>query len=357
MDGKMNVVFITNRGGTHPNRLRYFDAIGAEYQYVDFRVRWHGTSSRLRMLISGLVCALTFPDRKRYRIFVSSDPQIPVVLMKIFGLLRKDQRIVTYLGSQTLYFTYSGFFSRYTRALYKFLLRQYDFHICNGPVQADLLRKVAGVSGDKVFENFNGISPIKREVLGRVRYNPASKNLLIIGNMYSGWRLHYKGVDLLLSAFERLKNTHSELTLTIAGEFDQSLTDLISKIVPADYRADVLLPGKVADIAPLFEDAVAYVHPSRGDALPNSLTEAMYAGVPAIASKWTGGKDILELIDRKLVCDLDPESLLSSIEWFLNLDVRDRMSYSNAVKSATSNMTEESAVVRMTEIVEAILNK
>src|SRR5690606_21888791 len=145
--------------------------------------------------------------------------------------------------------------------------------------------------------------------LGSVRYNNASANLLIIGNMYSPWRLHYKGVDVLLSAFVRLKSKYAQSTLTIAGEFDQSLKDLIERTIPTEYKDSIHLPGKVSDIEKLFANAVAYVHPSRGDALPNSVTEAMYAGIPTIVSRWTGGKDIIEQIDKRFVCDIDSNSV------------------------------------------------
>lgn len=353
---KPKTVFVTNRGGTHPNRLMYFDSIGADYQYVDFKVRWHGTSAaKWKMLLSGIICALTFPKRRKYKLFVTSDPQLPTVLMKFFFLLRKDQKIASYLGSQTLYFIYSGYYSKFTTFFYKFLLSKYDAHICNGNIQKMLLQKIINVPDQKVFVNFNGIRSDRDEKLRQVKYSPSHENLLFIGNLYSDWRIHYKGIDLLIEAFTILKKSKPKLTLTLIGNYDESLNELIHKIVPKNQRADVRVMGETNDLVAHLENAMLYIHPSRGDALPNSLLEALFSGIPVITSNLTGNFEIVSKIDSKLVCDINVASIVASVLHFYDLNMADKMKYSELAKDSCRDFTVDKAVKEFKSIIDEII--
>lgn len=353
----MRVVYVTNRGGTHPNRRKYFDSIRADYQYVDFKMRWHGLNlSGWRMLVSGILCAIQFPQRKKYDLFVSSDPQLTVVLMRVFGLLRRDQKIAVYLGSQTLYFINDGYFSRYTALLYKFLLRKYDYYICNGPMQAQLLKDIIAVAPSKIFININGLNDKLRQKLNSNQFAPGDSKIVFIGNLYSDWRLYYKGIDLLLGAFVEVSHT-KDLRLFLIGDYDDSLVNMISSIVPERLRQNINIIGKSQYPEEYFTGASLYLHPSRGDALPNSLLEAMGAGVPVVISEWTGWREIVGKIDKKLICSLNVPSLTDAIRYYLNLPTEVKNRYSARFREESLIYSESHAIEKFKSIVSEIYSQ
>lgn len=353
----MKVVFITNRGGTHPNRKLYFNSIGANYEYVDFKVRWHGRpSSKLRMIWSGIVCALSFPNRKKYKLFVTSDLQLPAILMRKIGFLRGDQKVVCYLGSQTLYFIYSKYFSKWNIFYQKWLLKNYDAFICNGSLQADLVKKILPHSEKSIFINLNGVLDDRSEQLQQVAFDPDSKRLLFIGNLYSNWRCHYKGIDLLLASFNVLKKRFPELILDIVGMSDDNLQFIINDKVNKRYQKDVFVHGEQSNISSYLSRAILYVHPSRGDALPNSVLEACYAGIPSVISSVTGYHEKITEIHEGLVCECSVDSCVDAITQYLELPQSEKREISFSTKSAFQVYTQEKAVERFKEVIEQ-LNK
>jgi len=96
-----------------------------------------------------------------------------------------------------------------------------------------------------------------------------------------------KGGPVVLDAFRRLRESHSQATLTIvgaapgdvvgagAGAAGVSYAGYLRKEVPEDYR-------RFRDI---LGGAVALVHPTRRDIAPLLLVEAALFGCPAIASR------------------------------------------------------------------------
>jgi glycosyltransferase involved in cell wall biosynthesis len=205
-----------------------------------------------------------------------------------------------------------------------------------------------------VFVNFNGISIGRSESLRSVSYDPRSNTILFVGNLYSDWRLHYKGIDLLLEAFAKLKELYSSLRLIILGDHDASLLTMIEAKNPTVYRSGVEITGYTQDLSTQFSKACLYVHPSRGDALPNSLTEALYAGVPAVVTEWTGGCHLVEQIDRSLVCAMDSNSVFESIRYFFSLPEQTKQAYSAKAKALASDLTAERALAKFNSIIREI---
>ncbi len=97
-----------------------------------------------------------------------------------------------------------------------------------------------------------------------------------------------KGFDLLLKAFAKLKNQHSDWMLTIVGdgELRSELEALRDKLKLAD-RVDFL--GTVKSPEAAFRSADMFVLSSRFEGFPNALCEAMAWGLPVIATDCPSG--------------------------------------------------------------------
>jgi starch synthase len=110
--------------------------------------------------------------------------------------------------------------------------------------------------------------------------------------------LSYKGLDVLLKGWGLLTRTHSEQDLrllimgtgTDAEEFGRLLSE-------NQIRGVRWLNKWINDrnlIRCYLSSADVYVFPSRGDACPNSVIEAMACGLPIVASDVNGIADIIE---------------------------------------------------------------
>ncbi|MBT1654987.1 glycosyltransferase, partial [Klebsiella pneumoniae] len=70
---------------------------------------------------------------------------------------------------------------------------------------------------------------------------------------------------------------------------------------------------------PFFEEASLCLHLSNGDAFPVSTLEAMSAGVPTIVSTTTGTKEVVKVIEPRLVVDSEPMAAIKAVDWYFGL--------------------------------------
>jgi glycosyltransferase involved in cell wall biosynthesis len=101
-----------------------------------------------------------------------------------------------------------------------------------------------------------------------------------------------KAHEVLFGAIARVAPRHPALRLRLAGDGPRAaeLRALAASLGVADR---ITFLGHRDDVSALLEDADAFVLPSRSEAFPNSVMEAMASGLPVIASA-VGG--LLELV-------------------------------------------------------------
>ena len=94
-----------------------------------------------------------------------------------------------------------------------------------------------------------------------------------------------KGHDIAIAAVQLLRSRCPQLRLLIAGE--GAAGQMIARLAEPHGDA-VVLTGARSDIMSLFDSLDICLHPSRADAFPTTLLEAMAASVPVIASSVGG---------------------------------------------------------------------
>jgi glycosyltransferase involved in cell wall biosynthesis len=145
--------------------------------------------------------------------------------------------------------------------------------------------------------------------------------VLAMVSVLRGW----KGHEVAAAATERLLGRFPSLRLLILGdgpkrqEIERMMRPLGDRVVFAGFRDDVVAVLDAADVL---------VHPSRYDAFPTALMQAMAAGTPAVATAVGGIPEAV--VDRRtgiLVSPpATPDSLTAALELILeDSDLRARL--------------------------------
>ncbi len=130
----------------------------------------------------------------------------------------------------------------------------------------------------------------------------------------AGRLVRQKGFDLLLRGFSLVAPSRPDLKLAIAGE-GRDLPSLRQLAASLGIERSVFFLGTVDNLLELMRSAMAFVLSSRYEGFPNVLLEALFCGVPTIASDCPAGPREI-LADGKyglLVPCEDPQALGQAI--------------------------------------------
>lgn len=144
--------------------------------------------------------------------------------------------------------------------------------------------QVPGIGVD--FSRFDRVPPDSRELLRKKRGVRPDAFVLIYAAEFS----KRKSQSVIIRAMELLPDT---VNLVLAGEgvLREECRDLARKL---GVEGRVLFPGQVRDIPAWYAMADAAVSASRSEGLPFNIMEAMYAGLPVVASAVKGHTDLVE---------------------------------------------------------------
>ncbi len=165
--------------------------------------------------------------------------------------------------------------------------------VANSHAAADRLR-VEGVDDGKILVIPNGIDTRAFEAH---RYSSTPRHIMMIACLREE-----KRIDVLVRSMPRILERHPDARLTLAGDGTcrEALTTLVRELGVGER---VTFLGHRDDVPALLQDADVFVLPSRSEAFPNSIMEAMAAGVPVVASD-VGG--IPELVRDQVTGRLVP---------------------------------------------------
>lgn len=144
--------------------------------------------------------------------------------------------------------------------------------------------QVPGVGVD--FSRFDRVSVGSREHLRKKCGIPNDAFVLIYAAEFS----ERKSQRVVICALKRLPE---RVWLILAGEgsLREECQELARKL---GLEERVLFPGQVRDIPAWYAMADAAVSASRSEGLPFNIMEAMYAGLPVVASEVKGHTDLIE---------------------------------------------------------------
>ena len=125
---------------------------------------------------------------------------------------------------------------------------------------------------------------------------------------------------LLINAFKKVSDNHSDYKLIIYGE-GPLRNELENRIKELNLSDKVFLPGISKNILEDIYDASMFVLPSNYEGMPNALMEALALGIPSISTDCSCGGPRELIINNKdglLIPVNDKESLIEAMENLIN---------------------------------------
>jgi glycosyltransferase involved in cell wall biosynthesis len=341
MDKK--IAYIHGRLGPHIMHGRLAKSVNAEFHIVDQYKKWNdGYYNKLYTIYAWIFNAFAFKKPNRYDLFLVSGPHFSPIIMKFFRL-KKRQKVLVHLGDETMYFLFDKWYGKLMQKVLIYLLNQYDGLLCEGQMAADLA-KLNGINKPKVYTTYLGVPKERQQTLLNINNNPFSKNLMFISTGPKGWRTYYKGLDLMIKAYQKAFEKDQELTFTIIGEWDKKLQAELIKGCDVKCKASIDFAGHTDKIDELLAKGSIYFHTSRGDAFPTVVLEAMSAGLIPIVSEWTGSKEVVKDVNSNLIVSLNEDEIASKIIEVINLDKEEKKQLSSKSRLVSEKFTEDFAL-------------
>lgn len=172
------------------------------------------------------------------------------------------------------------------------------------------------------------IQPGLFDDLGEVTPDVTSKTAITVGSFAK-----YKGQDILVDAWQRVRREHPTAQLKLVGTgYPSSLGE----------NPGVEVLGYVEALPDSLASASLYVQPSRMDNFPVSVLEALRAGLPAVVTETTGNKTVVEEIDEEMVVEPTVDGIASGINRYFDLPESRREEMSSMARTRGSTFDSES---------------
>jgi len=245
-----------------------------------------------------------------------------------FEVLRKMK-----LSSQKVFL--SGHYSPHHLVMYRSSLRstywqrrviplfeKVDRYVAVAKKEAEALKKVWGITGEKIVVIPNGVNMKEMQHVSLSREQVCAKyNIEHEFLVLTVARITYsKGIDVLLKAARMLNNeTDRKITYVVAGliESVDYYKELMTFVEENGIKNVVFLQPDRQEIINLFNACDLFVLPSRGEVFGIVLIEAMACGKACIATRAGGIPEILVENRNGLLFDLDDYSDLAKKILFL----------------------------------------
>ncbi|MFA5864840.1 MAG: glycosyltransferase family 4 protein [Phycisphaerae bacterium] len=170
----------------------------------------------------------------------------------------------------------------------------------------NLIKK--GVSSKQIHVIPNGIDIAANE--RPVRKKHGGRNVLL----YLGRLSKEKDPIHLLRALAILKQRGLDVELILAGAGPERQR-LENEIRNLNLNEFVKMPGYISNVLPFLTEADILVNPSRTECMPNTILEAMWSGLPVVATNVGGvGEMIRDGIDGLLCPPKDAKTLADTLE-------------------------------------------
>lgn len=184
---------------------------------------------------------------------------------------------------------------------------------------AEDLSNAIGISRNRIEVIYNPVvTPLLRKKARAYIKHPwfeenAPPVILSVGSLTP-----QKNFGLLISAFAYLRQTQ-KARLLILGEGEKR-HELESQVKRLNLQQDIKMPGFVENPYPYMTRSAVFVLPSKREGLPGVIIEALYCGIPIVATDCPGGSSEILANGKygKIVPVRGPKTMAHAIKSALN---------------------------------------
>ena len=158
----------------------------------------------------------------------------------------------------------------------------------------------------------------KVDIRKKYNLNETDRIVICVANL-----VPVKGIEILLEAFDKIQNKHTNWKLFIVGDHKNDYgKKLIKQFEKINFNKTIYFTGKVLNINDYLNTSELFVLPTKekGEGSPVALLEAMACGINVIASKIPGIKDQLEKYPDHMFESGSIEELSNKLEKYMSLD-------------------------------------
>jgi glycosyltransferase involved in cell wall biosynthesis len=146
-----------------------------------------------------------------------------------------------------------------------------------------------GINTD-FFKHSPALDLLAGELRGRLGFSESDFVFLFIGRL-----VRDKGIEELVDAFTRLKQTNHGIKLLLVGPYEQELDPISEKIIKIiESDADIVHEGFQQDIRPYLAVSNLVTFPSYREGFPNVPMQAGCFDLPLIVTDINGCNEIVE---------------------------------------------------------------
>jgi glycosyltransferase involved in cell wall biosynthesis len=193
-----------------------------------------------------------------------------------------------------------GIYARLERAL----MDSTDLFLFESAFARDTYQRTIGTPKGLVRCVFNGVTAAE--------FDPVARAEDATDVSYVGEFRHIKGADLLIEAVARLRVDGRPVTLTLAGDGEES-ANLKAQVARLGVSEAVRFIGHVKARYGFSKGSLLVV-PSRGDSMPYVVIEAAAAGIPMVAANVGGIPEIFDTHTDALFAPNLPAAMADAIE-------------------------------------------
>lgn len=258
----------------------------------------------------------------------------------VFGLTGAGlARVPSRIGSRREVLT--GDKSRAELACQRVVYRAADVVVANSRAASDQLMR-EGVAAEKTRLIPNGVDVA---AFTRARTPGPIRRIVMVANLRPE-----KGHDVLIEAAPHIRARHPDVRFTLAG--DGPRREALECLARArGVASGIEFLGQADDVPALLAESDLFVLPSRSEAMPNAVIEAMAAGLPVVASR-VGGIPELVADGRTgvLVPAGDPAALARAI-----VELMDRPAHAGSLgRAARAHIERGYSLDRMVDAFERL---
>ncbi len=250
--------------------------------------------------------------RVRPQAVLSMSTYLNTALMTARPLLPRATNLLAREGEDITSPHSQGACSRFRLSVYGHVYRQADVVICQSDYMKEELIRAFGLSRAKVVRIYNPLDVDSITALAESQPNPfpaARPNLVGVGRFS-----HEKGFDLLLRCIPLIHRALPAVLVTLVGDGPDFLS-LQAATRELRLESCVRFAGFCPNPYPFIKHADLLVLPSRSEAFPNVVLEAIALGTPVVATNCTPALSEISSCTRRLriTKDTTPAALAAEI--------------------------------------------